>query len=73
MLTYKEAHSKQKPQFESINFLVLSLLYVQLSHPYVTTGKTIALTIQTFVGKVMLKILQARLKAQHSANKDHGI
>ena len=26
---------------------------VQLSHPYVTTGKTIALTRQTFVGKVM--------------------
>ena len=26
---------------------------VQLSHPYRTTGKTIALTIQTFVGKVM--------------------
>ena len=26
---------------------------VQLSHPYVTTGKTIALTIWTFVGKVM--------------------
>ena len=26
---------------------------VQLSHPYVTTGKTIALTTQTFVGKVM--------------------
>ena len=26
---------------------------VQLSHPYITTGKTIALTIQTFVGKVM--------------------
>ena len=26
---------------------------VQLSHPYLTTGKTIALTIQTFVGKVM--------------------
>ena len=26
---------------------------VQLSHPYVTTGKTIALTIQTFVVKVM--------------------
>ena len=24
---------------------------VQLSHPYMTTGKTIALTIQTFVGK----------------------
>ena len=26
---------------------------VQLSHPYVTTGKDIALTRQTFVGKVM--------------------
>ena len=26
---------------------------VQLSHPYMTTGKIIALTIQTFVGKVM--------------------
>ena len=26
---------------------------VQLSHPHVTTGKTIALTRQTFVGKVM--------------------
>ena len=27
---------------------------VQLSHPYTTTGKTIALTIQTFVGKMSL-------------------
>ena len=26
---------------------------VQLSHPYMTTGKTIPLTTQTFVGKVM--------------------
>ena len=26
---------------------------VQLSHPYMTTGKTIALTRQTFIGKVM--------------------
>ena len=26
---------------------------VQLSHPYMTSGKTIALTRQTFVGKVM--------------------
>ena len=28
-------------------------LIVQLSHPYSTTGKTIALTRRTFVGKVM--------------------
>ena len=26
---------------------------VQLSHPYMTIGKTIALTIRTFLGKVM--------------------
>ena len=29
---------------------------VQLSHPYVTTGKTIALTRRTFVGKVIVPI-----------------
>ena len=31
---------------------------VQLSHPYMTPGKTIALTRWALVGKVMLKILQ---------------
>ena len=30
---------------------------VQLSHPYITTGKTIALTRQTFVGNVMSLLL----------------
>ena len=30
-----------------------ALFMVQLSHPYMTTGKTIALTRQTFVGEVM--------------------
>ena len=30
-----------------------AFLVVQLSHPYMTTGKTIALTRRTFVGKVM--------------------
>ena len=30
-----------------------ALFTVQLSHPYMTTGKTIALTRQTFVGKVI--------------------
>ena len=39
----------QKHQFFSTQ---LSFM-VQLSHPYTTTGKTIALTIQTFVRKVM--------------------
>ena len=31
----------------------LTFLIVQLSHPYITTGKTIALTRWTFIGKVM--------------------
>ena len=35
------------------NLQCSALFIVQLSHPYVTTGKTIALTRQTFVGKVM--------------------
>ena len=30
---------------------------VQLSHPYMTTGETIALTRQTFVGKVISLLL----------------
>ena len=34
---------------------------VQLSHPYMTTGKTIALTRRTFVGKVMLNFKKPRL------------
>ena len=35
------------------SILWLAFFIVQLSHPYMTTGKTIALTRQTFVGKVM--------------------
>ena len=31
---------------------------IQLSHPYMTTGKTIALTRQMFVGKVMSLLLK---------------
>ena len=30
-----------------------AIFMIQLSHPYMTAGKTTALTIQTFVGKVM--------------------
>ena len=35
------------------SILQCSAFTVQLSHPYMTTGKTIALTRRTFVGKVM--------------------
>ena len=41
------------PQLKSIGSPVFSFLMVQLSHPYMTTGKTIALTRRTFVSKVM--------------------
>ena len=34
-----------------------ALFTVQLSHPYMTIGKTIALTRRTFVGKVMSLLL----------------
>ena len=35
---------------------------VQLSHPYMTTGKTIALTIWTLVGKVMSLLFNMLLR-----------
>ena len=44
------------PQHPSSKVQILwcsAFFMVQLSHPYMTTGKTIALTRQTFVGKVM--------------------
>ena len=43
-------------QYHSLKASILwhsAFLIVQLSHPYMTTGKTIALTRRTFVGKVM--------------------
>ena len=45
--------SSPTPQFKSISSSVLSFLIVQLSHLYMTTGKTISLTRWTFVHKVM--------------------
>ena len=41
-------HSSKAPILQHSAFFM-----VQLSHPYMTTGKTIALTIWTFVSKVM--------------------
>ena len=45
--------SSPTPQFKSINFWCSAFFTVQLSNPYMTTEKTIALTRWTFVGKVM--------------------
>ena len=47
---------KSLPQHHSSKASILqcsALFMVQLSQPYVTTRKIIALTIQSFVGKVM--------------------
>ena len=41
-------HSSKASIFQRSAFFT-----VQLSHPYMTTGKTIALTRQTFIGKIM--------------------
>ena len=41
-------HSSKASVLQNSAFFI-----VQLSHPYMTTGKTIALTRRTFVGKVM--------------------
>ena len=44
-------------QHHNLKALILqcsAFFMVQLSHPYMTTGKTIALTRQTFVGKISL-------------------
>ena len=41
-------HSSKASIFQRFAFFI-----VQISHPYMTTGKTIALTRRTFVNKVM--------------------
>ena len=41
------------PQFDSISSLLLSPFYIQLSNLYMTTGKTVPLSMWTFLGKVM--------------------
>ena len=41
-------------------------LLVQLSHPYMTTGKTVALTRQTFVSKVMSLLFKYAVYIDHS-------
>ena len=46
--SFIQCHSSKAPVLQHSAFFI-----VQLSHPYMTTGKTIALTRLTFVGKVM--------------------
>ena len=51
--TLLQHHSSKASILQCSAFLI-----VQLSHPYMTTGKTIALTRQTFVDKVMSLLYQ---------------
>ena len=48
-----EGTLKSLLQHHSSKASILQCFIVQLSHPYMTTGKAIALTRWTFVGKVM--------------------
>ena len=43
---------------------------VQLSHPYMTTGKTIALTRWTFVGKVMSLLYRPSMLVHKFSSKE---
>ena len=51
MKSLLQNHSSKASILHSAFFIV------QLSHPYMTTGKTIALTRWTFIGKVMSLLL----------------
>ena len=58
------------------SILQLSAFFaVQLSHPYMTTGRTIALTRRTFVGKVMSLLLNmlSRLVITHLQKEYQGL
>ena len=47
-------------------FWCSAFFMVQFSHPYMTTRETIALTRQTFVGKVICQVFKYAVKVCHS-------
>jgi len=67
---------KSLPQHKSSKSSILpcsAFIIVQLSHSYLTTGETIALTRQNFVGKVMslLYNMQSRFVKTYLPNSKH--
>ena len=52
---FLQYHSSKKRHFSAF-------FIIQLAHSYMTSGKTIALTIQAFVGKVMFLIFNTLLR-----------
>ena len=60
---------KSLPQHNSSKVSILwcsAFFIIQLSHPYMTPGKTIALTRQNFVGKVMSLFFKNAVQVDHS-------
>ena len=53
LLAVQETLKESSPTSKASILQHSTFFMVQLSQPYMTTGKTIALAIQTFVGKVM--------------------
>ena len=53
------------PKYWSFSISPSNEYSVQLSHPYMTTGKTIALTRRTFVGKVMSLLFNMLSRLEH--------
>ena len=62
--TLKE--SSPTPQFKASILRRSAFFTVQLSHPYVTTGKTMILTRRTFVGKVTSLLFKYAVYVGHS-------
>ena len=58
-----QLHSSKASILRQLSYSLAAFFIVQLSHPYMTTGKTIALTRRTFVGKIMSLLfnMQSRL------------
>ena len=53
LLTFQQTSLLQHHSSKASILWHSAFLMVQLSHPYMTIGKTIALTVRTFVSKVM--------------------
>ena len=55
LLAVRDSQESSQHHISKASILQCSAFFiVQLSHPYMTTGKIIALTTQTFVGKMIL-------------------
>ena len=66
LLAWSRFHGNLKSLFQhyssKASILQFSVFFmVQLTHPYMTTGETITLTTQTFVGKVISLLLTCSL------------